>query len=140
MSFRATALPFATALVIALAACGGADGKGEGSPTMRPGEACLGCHDGQAASKLTAAGTVYSNANGTAAVAGATVVITDGTRTLTKTTNSAGNFYFTESFSYPATVTVTGVGLNMTIQDSHYVDCNYCHDPSGPVAPRTRVH
>lgn len=128
MSFRATALPFATALVIALAACGGTDGKGEGSPTMRPGEDCLGCHDGQTATRFTAAGTVYSNASGTAAVSGATVVIAYGSgQSITTTTNSAGNFYFTQAFTYPATVTVTGVGLNMSMPSAGYAGCNYCH-------------
>ncbi len=140
MPFRASALPFAAALTLALAACGGAGGGGEhGSPTMRPGEDCLGCHDGQTATRYTAAGTVYSNANGTAAVSGASVVIAYGTnlsQTLSTTTNSAGNFFFTQAFTYPATVTVTGVGLNMSMPNAGFAGCNSCHT----VAGQGRVH
>jgi hypothetical protein len=142
MSVRTAALPFATALVIALAACGGSSGGPTGSPTMRPGEACLGCHDGQSATRYTAAGTVYTDSAGSAPAGHATVVIAGATRTVTLTTNAAGNFYTSDAFGFPATVTVTQQGGSaLQMQNSlQHGDCNLCHDPHGPVAPQFRVH
>jgi hypothetical protein len=117
--------------LLALAACGGSSSGsgGGGSPTMRPGEDCLGCH-----AEFTAAGTVYG-ADASQGLAGVTVRI-DGTRqqNVTMTTNGAGNFYTTVDFGYGpgATVTVQGASGQSPYELTNrtFAACNSCH-PAG---------
>ena len=81
---------------------------------------------------MTAAGTLYSTASGSAAVSGATVTITDSKGTTIKlVTGSSGNFYTSSAISFPATVEVSKcpdtVSMPTTITTG---DCNSCHNSS----------
>jgi hypothetical protein len=126
MSFGPACLT-AAALLLALAACGGGDAV-EGSATMRPGENCLasGCH-----TNFTAAGTVYGSAAAApnAGLSGVTVTIDGPAASEVLTTNSAGNFFTTRAFGFPATVTVSGAALNMAaeLQSAAHGGCGSCH-------------
>lgn len=93
-----TRLFTATALLVAVAACGGTDSSpstARGDGNMRPGENCLDCHNG-----FTAAGTLVA-ATGGGALSGATVTIVGALRDATATTNSVGNFWTQVDFGYP---------------------------------------
>lgn len=140
---RAARIAASAALALALAACGG-DSKStttasaEG-PTMRPGDNCLGCHDGASATAFTAAGTVFASATAAAGegLAGATVTIVGGVKTVSMDTNAAGNFYFTDAFGFPATVKVTRNGTTRTmatpITRGGCAASNLCHPAAGRV-------
>ena len=117
--------------------------KGDrGSSLMRPGGACIACHDRTGAPSYTAAGTVYTTAHepddcsGDASSETTTVVVTDakGT-TYTATVNSAGNFYFDSRRSpievpYRAKVVRGGKAREMKDPAMHG-DCNKCHTETG---------
>lgn len=141
---RASRIAASAALALALAACGG-DSKSttttasaEG-PTMRPGDHCLGCHDGATATVFTAAGTVFGSATAAAGegVAGATVTIVGAVQTVSMDTNAAGNFFFTDAFGFPATVKVTRDGTTRTmatpITRGGCAASNLCHPAAGRV-------
>jgi hypothetical protein len=78
---------------------------------------------------MTAAGTLYTTAAGAAAVAGATVTITDSTGAkITMVTGSAGNFYTSSTISFPATVQVSKCPDIATMPTTITVgSCNNCH-------------
>jgi hypothetical protein len=113
------------------------------SPQMRPGGACISCHERGGEGPLFAvAGTLYPTAhepddcNGasSASAAGAQVIITDGNGMVqTLTPNSAGNFFFeSASFSYPYTAKVTYQGRERAMLVSQKDgDCNSCHTQAG---------
>ncbi len=136
MSVRTHAL--LALITLALSACGGGGGGGggndaQGSATMRPGEDCKSCH-----SAFTAAGTVYlaADAAANAGVSGASVVIVGTLASLELTTNAAGNFYTTQAYGFPATVTVTAPGQaaqSMVLEDARYSGCGSCHGAGGRV-------
>ncbi len=78
-----------------------------------PGQACLGCHDGNTAgaNKFTAAGTVYdklSLAAGAQGLAGVTIEITDAAGTklavVTASQGAAGNFWTDQPLVFPLQV------------------------------------
>lgn len=121
------------ALLLALAACGGGDGK-EGSATMRPGENCLasGCH-----TNFTAAGTVYASATAPAGagLSGVTVTLVGPLASVAVTTNAVGNFYTTQAFGFPATVTVSGAAVDMAseLQAAAHGGCGSCHGAANRV-------
>jgi hypothetical protein len=104
---------------------------------MRPGEACLGCHDGKRLPAFIAAGTVYAtghepnDCNGSSAAA--SVVITDATgMSFTIVVNSVGNFVLYEPLTMPYTASVqtaTGTRVMMTPQTNG--NCNSCHTEKG---------
>lgn len=104
--------------------CGGEGG------TMLPGSDCLACHDGSdEASKFTAAGTVFTDIDGTLDAEGATVRITDADGTTVEyTANSAGNFYTQDPLKMPisAEVEIDGNILAMIAPVSTGA-CNSCH-------------
>lgn len=137
----ALTLGLATASTGVLAGCGEEE---EGSPTMRPGEACLSCHrsGGKAdEERFTAAGTVYGDANGSAPLAGATISITDANqRQVTLTSNTAGNFYTKSTLTPPLTIVVSDGTQDATmLSGASSGDCNGCHAPSGSAAARVFV-
>jgi hypothetical protein len=122
----ARALLAAAGLGLALAC--GVPGDG---PTMRPGEDCLACHNGNQAGAWTVAGTVYSDPNAPQGDGeeGAQVTVTDANgRVLTITTNSAGNFYTAEALAAPFHVQVQRGSFKMVMRDAPtFGGCNSCH-------------
>jgi hypothetical protein len=113
-------------------------------PLHRPGQPCTFCHDGALGDppQFSVAGTIYQTADGTTALSGATVSLTDvDGKTYVATTNAAGNFYVTPtaySPHYPMRVGVTSAGVTVNMQ-SHIgwaSSCAACHvDPAGPDSP-----
>jgi hypothetical protein len=116
---------FALAVGPTLSGCGEEDEGG--GPTMRPGQACLSCHD-----DFSAAGTVYADMNGSAARSGVTVtLVDDASQTVNLTSNSAGNFYTSESLTFPVTIHVVSGTDEATMLSANSGDCNSCHSASG---------
>lgn len=118
---RAAVLSFVL-ISLVFAAC---DSNG---PTMRPGENCLGCH------KFTAAGTVFSSAQAGASegVNGVTVTLVDSNqKTVTMTSNSAGNFYTNDSISWPANITLALGSRTASMVGASVGACASCHSTSG---------
>ncbi len=143
MPHASSRLAASAVVLFALAACGPATkstttASAEG-PTMRPGDNCLGCHDGATATAFTAAGTVYASATAAEGegIAGATVTIAGATRTVSTDTNAAGNFFITDAFGFPATVKVTRNGTTRTMSTpltkGGCAASNLCHPAAGRV-------
>jgi|WetSurMetagenome_2_1015567.scaffolds.fasta_scaffold625498_2 hypothetical protein len=114
----------------------------EHSPMMNPGEDCLACHGANSGRHWYAAGTVYADAQAKAGdgIQGAVVVITDANhRTISLSTNGAGNFYTAETLVFPAKVEVRRNGkVNQMPTDVPQGGCNSCHtteDTGRIVAP-----
>lgn len=85
-------------VLIAILAAAVQTGCYDTGPLMRPGENCLGCHDGGGrAPRFRLAGTVFEcgTAEKHEGVAGVEVIVSDpaGAEVLRLTTNEAGNFY-----------------------------------------------
>jgi hypothetical protein len=99
---------------------------------MNTGKACVSCHGSGQSPKMTAAGTLYSTANGGSAISGATVTITDSKGTkITMVTGSSGNFYTGSAISFPATVQVSKCPDTATMPTTITTgDCNSCHNSS----------
>ena len=114
--------------LVMFAACGN-----EG-PTMRPGEDCTKCHS------YKVAGTVFPSASAAASggIANITVTLVDSAqKTITLTSNSAGNFYTDQSIAWPASVSVTQGSTTVSmIKPLTGGACNSCHVPDG----QGRVH
>lgn len=121
-----------------------------GSPLMRPGDACVACHDREReAPSLGVAGTVYPSAHepndcngidGTASKT--TVVITDAAgKTYKLPVNAAGNF-FSESSSIKAPFRAKVIRgeavfeMQAAITDG---DCNGCHTAEGTTDDLTKA-
>jgi hypothetical protein len=106
------------------ASCGG-DGS-----TMCPGYDCLDCHG-----SFKVAGTVFSAADSTATVSGVTVTIGQATGPdVILTSNSAGNFYTTQTLTFPLTVTV-GAETMMGPITTGNGGCNTCHSSGNRIFP-----
>ncbi|RME24658.1 MAG: hypothetical protein D6806_09240 [Deltaproteobacteria bacterium] len=122
-------------LACSFLACGGEEEEEEGGPLMAPGEACLNCHSsgGEASEHVwTAAGTVFTDANGTTGAEGVEVQITDnGGNTVTLTTNSAGNFYTDQALTPPLNIQLSANGNTKSMNDAPNGNCNNCHNPAG---------
>lgn len=106
----------------------------EGSPTMRPGEACLSCHGegGPAGHDLTVAGTLFTDGTGSQGLEGSTIRLYDdnGALLIELTTNSVGNFYTAEPVTFPASVEVD-CGATATMgSPAGSGNCNSCHNGS----------
>jgi len=95
------------------------------------GQACLTCHAGQAAGApiFNAAGTLYTDGQGTAPIAGATIVITDGAgQDIRLVTANNGNFYTGKTITFPITVRASDCPADATMPTQPQVgDCNSCH-------------
>lgn len=114
-----------------------------GSALMRPGGACIACHDKEVdAPSYVAAGTVYSTAhepddcNGIDSSEPTKVVITDAKgKTYTMTVNSVGNFFF-DTRAFPIEVplrakVVRGSKTREMKDPAMHGDCNKCHTETG---------
>lgn len=111
---------------------------GEGG-NMLPGSDCLVCHGagaGGEGGRFTAAGTAFTDIDGTAPLSGALVRITDAEGTIKElTTNSVGNFYTNQAFVFPIDAEIEVGGIVATMVAS--VDeggCNSCHACQGAAA------
>jgi len=116
-------LPIAASLL--LTACGEEKlscGDSGGS-TMCPGDDCLSCH------AFKAAGTVFAAASSSTAVGSATVTLVDKDGvTVTRTTNSAGNFYTSSALAYPLQRVTIDKGADLVeMLDVPSGHCNDCH-------------
>jgi len=119
-----------------------------GGPLMKPGAACIDCHEDGNAPRLLVAGTVYptvrepDDCNG---AAGVTVEITDANGdVLTMTTNAAGNFHRRrqagQAFAGPATAKVIANGVERTMLLPVFSgDCNSCHTEEGLAGAPGRI-
>lgn len=114
--------------------CGPNSCGGEGG-TMLPGANCLACHTsgGGEAPKFTAAGTVFTDIDGSGKSSNATVYLTDANgQSVTLSTNSAGNFYTTKSLTFPLTAEVDKGGFTMAMGSEISTGaCNSCHQCGG---------
>lgn len=113
-----------------------------GSLFMRPGHACISCHDRDDGPSYSAAGTVYATAHepndcsGHASSSPMQVVITDAKgKTYSATVNAAGNFYFdqrTNPMEIPLRAKVVANGKTREMKEPvMHGDCNKCHTETG---------
>ncbi len=118
------------------------------SPLMRPGGACISCHQGGEGPWFSLAGTVYASAHepndctgGATAGGSPTVEITDASgHVFSLNVNSAGNFFTQQAVSTPYTARVLYQGrarAMVTPQTSG--DCNTCHTETGANGAPGRV-
>lgn len=119
-------------------------GRGDtGDNLMHPGRACIECHSERRRGPVfSVAGTIYSefneendcNGNAGPAEARNEVEITDATgQPFYIIANSAGNFYTTHRFQFPARVRVLGANGRVSEMGSRapHGDCNACHTREG---------
>lgn len=123
---------------------GGGDGGGNnnacenlqtaGNGEHNPGTSCIGagCHDGNTAGapRFYLAGTLYTAANSTTPIAGATIIVpTGGGNPIKMVTATNGNFWLTT----PVTLPIRGPKASLcpdTVQmtaDVNNPNCNSCH-------------
>ena len=117
--------------VLGLAAC---DSNG---PTMRPGENCNGCHG-----NFSAAGTVFPSdqAGAGEGINGVTVSLVDSNqKTVTLTSNSAGNFYASQAVAWPADITLTLGTRTAVMPKAPNGACATCHTTSTSTSGQGRV-
>ncbi|TMQ02269.1 MAG: hypothetical protein E6J91_52845 [Deltaproteobacteria bacterium] len=76
-----------------------------GSGNHHPGEDCQGsCHN----HGFTLGGTIFASANSTAPLVGATITVVDATgRTIDLVSQRNGNFYTSQTISFPVSVTAS---------------------------------
>jgi hypothetical protein len=129
--------PYATAEVCT----SGTHWTGGTGHSMRPGNACISCHERGGGPHFSAAGTVYKTAHEPVNCDGAPnidVVLTgaDGV-SVTLTTNSAGNFDTRASIALPFTAKLVLGGNERQMATPQMTgDCNECHaDPPLNGAP-----
>lgn len=124
-----------------LVACGGDSNEEEGGngPEMRPGENCNSCHS------FKVAGTLFGapDASASSGKSGGVINLVDAAgKTLSLSSNGAGNFYTSKSLTFPLTASVTldGVTKTMTAKVSSGA-CSTCHakTPSGGAPGRLYV-
>jgi len=111
------------------------------SPLMRPGGACISCHQKEGEGPLFAvAGTLFptphepDDCNGVSSTAGAQVVITDANGAVhTLSVNQAGNFFLeTRTFAFPYQAKVVYQGRERVMVEAQKSgDCNDCHTQDG---------
>lgn len=118
----------------------GVSGCGGEGANMLPGSDCMSCHTGEGenlvaedAPRWTAAGTLFSDADGSSGVADATVRITDSTGTVVElTTSSKGNFYTARALTMPISAEVeTADGIVSMGRMPDTAACNSCHRCEG---------
>ena len=111
------------------------------SPLMRPGGACISCHQqGGEGPRFTVAGTLFptphepNDCNGVASTDGAQVIVTEANGTAhTLSVNQAGNFYLqVPSFVFPYQAKVVYQGRERVMVEAQKSgDCNDCHTQDG---------
>lgn len=103
---------------------------------MLPGADCLACHSADVpveGPNFTAAGTLFTDLQGTEPLAGATVRIIDADgNTIELTTTAAGNFYTNDPIAMPftASVEIDGESREMITEPTTGA-CNSCHNCGG---------
>ena len=95
----------------------------------RAGERCATCHDGEGGPAFTIGGTLFSDAAGSAAVAGVTVTLVnaEGTR-IDMVSAENGNFWTDQPVAFPVTTYASScpdLTAMQTLADSG--NCNGCH-------------
>jgi mono/diheme cytochrome c family protein len=112
---------------------------------MRPGEACVACHEKERGPTLFAGGTVYKTAHEPDNCYGETgvkVVITGADKIdRTFTVNGSGNFYFPAAIPTPYTAKVVSAdGTRSRIMKGKQTngDCNLCHTEAGARLPNDK--
>ncbi|MBI5511159.1 MAG: hypothetical protein HY903_20555 [Deltaproteobacteria bacterium] len=103
-----------------------------GSGRHNAGKDCLACHDGSTAVAWTLAGTLYDNASGSNAIAGATIIAVDARgRELRLVTQANGNFYTSATgITFPVTVAASMCPSEIAMAggvSSGGASCNSCH-------------
>jgi hypothetical protein len=91
-----------------------------------PGKSCFqSCHN----HGFTLAGTLYTNATGNTAFAGATVTVTDAaSKTFKLVTNLNGNFYTNTSITFPVLVIASACPSAVKmVANASTGACNTCH-------------
>jgi hypothetical protein len=94
------------------------------------GANCQTCHNGNGAAPLwTVAGTIYRDLQGTAPVAGATIIVTDANGAeLRLISASNGNFYTGAAVAFPVTVVASRCPDTQPMLAAQQVgSCNGCH-------------
>jgi hypothetical protein len=106
------------------------------SALMHPGRACIACHLQGEGPAFGVAGTVFAGseeANDCLGSADAEVVLHDATgKSVSLTANSAGNFSYSGSLTFPLEAEVRHAGksrsMGTPVPDG---DCNRCHTAAG---------
>jgi len=123
-------------------------GGRQGSGSMEPGMACIGCHStSSAAPPFGVAGTLYATAhepdlcNGVKGSVGAKVLITDADGvTATLYMNDAGSFYYQDKIATPYTAKVVYMGRERAMATAQTSgDCNSCHTQYGTMSAPGRI-
>lgn len=120
-------------------------GGNEESPQMHPGRDCIGCHtSGNEGPHFTLAGTVYATLeepDDCLGVAGVVVTITDAVdRTVTLTSNHAGNFYTAQTLTMPIRAHLAFDGREAMMQAAQSTGaCASCHTATGSAAAPGRI-
>ena len=124
-----------------IAALGPEDPLLRPGPLHRPGQPCLVCHDGGAASLFSAGGTIYRDRQGATPAADATVLLVDAAHTaIAVKTNCAGNFFvparsFAPTMPLWASLRLGEERIDMESPMHKDGDCAACHgDPAGPTS------
>ncbi len=117
----------------------------EGS-TMRPGEACVACHQARGGPGFNIGGTVYPTGHEpndcvASSAAGAVVTVKDSKGvTASFTANGNGNFSGSASLTFPITAVVTFNGKSRAMTTAVASgDCNSCHTQTGANGAPGRV-
>ncbi len=117
----------------------------EGS-TMRPGEACVACHQARGGPGFNIGGTVYPTGHEpndcvASSASGAVVTVTDSKGvTASFTANSTGNFSGNANVTFPITAVVTFNGKSRAMTTGvPSGDCNSCHTESGTNSAPGRI-
>ena len=107
-----------------------------GSGQHNAGQNCLNCHSGE----FSLAGTLYTTATGSTAIAGASITVKDASgQTFDMVSQANGNFYTTNSVQFPVTLYASecqlqqmGVPMMTTVTSSNGA-CSKsgCHTSSG---------
>ena len=118
-------------------------GGDQGSPNMRPGVACINCHNTNGGPTLTIGGTIFpaSSPDDCLGSTDATIEITgaDG-KVLSITANEAGNYYSELAVKMPYTAKVTAAGKSKVMFGAQTTgDCNSCHTVKGANGAPGRV-
>lgn len=96
------------------------------------GADCMSCHDGLSANiRWTVAGTLYTTVNGTTAISGANIEIIDAAnKKVVLATSTNGNFYTTQSFTFPVKVRASKCpnDAKMTATALGSCNANSCHN------------
>jgi hypothetical protein len=100
------------------------------------GQNCLTCHTGSGAPKWTAAGTLYADAAGTTAVAGATITLVDSTGKEVKiVTATNGNFWTSQALTPPLHPKASKCPSSAAMSGNAQGACNSCHSAGGSKGP-----